>query len=121
MPMYDLRCKVCNARETVFRRMSEYNNLPTCNCGGGFERIVSAPMIRAAFESYISPATGKLIDSPGKRNEDLKRSGAIIHERGIEKDIARNKEASLARSFAPIEKAIDSTVTQLVAAGKLES
>lgn len=123
MPLYATECQKCGALGSVFRRVADRDNGLTCDeCDGPAVRVLSAPMIAAdCFNTYISPGTGKLISSPGARNEDLKRSGAILAEPGIEKDVARNKERRLEESFAPIASGVDNVVSQLVAQQKLSS
>jgi len=73
------------------------------------------------IEAYISPGTGKYIETREQQREDLKRSGAILHEPGLEQDIARNKAEKAEKDFAPVAAAVDATVTQLVNKGLIES
>jgi hypothetical protein len=78
-------------------------------------------MIQAAFQEYVSPATGKLISSRDQHKEDLKVSGCFIQEAGVKETIARNRQDRLEAGFAPIDKTIDEAVCALVSQGKLES
>jgi putative FmdB family regulatory protein len=119
--MYDIGCQSCGNRTTVFRRLADFDNLPACDCGALMQRRVSAPAIQAGFTEYISPATGKLISSPGAQREDLQRSGCILHEPGLDRDVQRWGKESQEKAFAPISKGVDSVVTALVNSGQIES
>ncbi len=86
------------------------------------ERQISAPMLAGVnFDPYISPGSGKLISSPSARQEDLKATGCFLYEKGVDKDVARNKIRAEEKAFAPISAAVDNTVRELVNAGKLET
>lgn len=73
------------------------------------------------IEPFISPGTGKLVDSKTFYKEDLKRSGAIPWEPGIKEEIARNKLYEQEKAFAPIAAKVDEYVASAVVAGKLET
>src|SRR4051812_27230138 len=103
MPLYQTKCEDCDWQTPVWRRVADRNSLPACEkCNGTLMRIISAPFIAPDIPPYISPATGKIINSRPQMEDDLSRSGHIMREPGIEKDIARNKEYQRERSFAPI-------------------
>ena len=122
MPMYEVQCAHCFKRDTIFRKMSEYNDLPKCEpCGKKMVRLISAVAVQTDIPHYISPATGKIINSRKDMREDLRVSRCIHPEPGIEKDIKRWGEESREKAFAPIAAGVDQVVTQLVAAGKIES
>lgn len=121
MPMYDIRCTVCDERGTIFRRMSEYDDLPICSCGFKTERVISAPAIFADIAPYVSPGTGKVVNSRTQQREDLARSGAILSEPGLAQDIRRKRAEIVDKSFAPVASAIDETVARLVSEKKIES
>jgi putative FmdB family regulatory protein len=120
MPLYDIACR-CGETRTIFRRIAEIDNLPTCTCGGKYERRISAPMVLKEFTPFQSPATGKWIESREAHRADLKASGSFLYEKGVEKDIARNKQYTEEKTFAPIAAAVDNTVRELVNSGKIES
>ena len=101
--------------------MSEYDNLPKCGCGGPMERVLCAPAIQAGFISYVSPGTGKLIESRNQQREDLKASNSIINEPGLKTDIARYREETAEKAFSPIAAGVDAAVTALVNSGQIES
>lgn len=119
--MYDVGCQACGKTYTLFRRLADYNNLPRCECGGTTSRKVSAPAIQAGFSEYVSPATGKLISSPGAQREDLKRSNCILNEPGLDRDVQRWGNETKEKAFAPISKGVDSVVSALVNSGQIES
>lgn len=122
MPLYDVECKSCGERDTVFRKIDERDNLPRCACSGELFRVISAPMLNAVMlEPFVSPGTGEIIDSRTKYKEDLRRSGAIPWEPGLKEEIARNKAHEQEKAFAPIAAKVDEYVASAVAAGKLET
>lgn len=122
MPIYAILCQNCGSRDSIFRKVDDRDNLPSCDaCEGRLTRQISAPAVHATFESYISPNTGKFIESRDSQRADLRASGAFLYEKGVEKDVARNKLAAQEKSFAPIAAAVDETVRNLVNSGKLES
>lgn len=53
--------------------------------------------------------------------DDLERSGHIMNEPGLQKDIARNKTERAEKSFKPIEAAVDAAVNNAVNRGLIES
>lgn len=122
MPLYTIQCLTCGREDNIFRKLSEYDNLPYCKCNDAvMVRKVTAPLVISEFQSYISPATGREITSRAAREDDLKRSGTFLHESGVEKDIARNKLAADEKAFAPVSSAIDNIVRNLVNERKLEA
>lgn len=121
MPLYLTACKTCEAEYTIYRKVDERNNLDDCSCGGKTERRVTAPFVAFDITPYVSPATGKVINSRVQMRYDLEASGSIMNEPGLKKDIARRKTDIEEQTFAPVAAAVDATVTQLVNAGKLEA
>ena len=119
--MYDIGCQACDKTYTVFLRLADYNNIPRCSCGGTPFRRILAPAIQAGFTPYRSPATGKIIESPNAQREDLRRSGCILNEPGLDRDVKRWGTETQDRAFAPISKGVDSVITQLVNSGQIES
>ena len=83
--------------------------------------MLCATAIHAEFVEYISPGTGKVINSRDAQRDDLKRSGAFLAEPGIEKDVERNKLALQEKTFAPIAEGIDRAVSGLVSQRIIES
>ncbi len=122
MPMYETRCDCCGKKEQIFRKIDDRDNLPRCEmCNGTIARIIVAPYIRPDITPYQSPNGDYMVNSRAQRKEDLKRCGAIEWEPGIDKEIARRKEAVKEEAFKPIEAAVDKIVTEMAVCGKLES
>lgn len=102
--------------------MEERDNLPLCRkCQGEVFRIISAPSFIPEITPFVSPNSEKLINSRAQWREDLKRSGAIPWEPGINAQIARNREDAKEKAFKPIADAVDNAVAAAVASGKLET
>lgn len=123
MPMYDVICKSCGEIGVVFRKVVERDtNLPLCVHGHQMVRALSPVMLTVDnFEPFESPKTGKWLRTKAEWKDDLKASGSFIYEKGVEKDIARNKERALEEAFKPIANGVDRVVTQLVAERKIQS
>lgn len=121
MPLYETRCKSCAAQSQVFRTVENRDRLPGCDCGGLLERIISAPYVRGDITPYVSPATGRVINSRAQMQYDLDVSGKMIDEPGLKKDIARRKDEKREELFAPVAASIDQTVRNLVNNGQIES
>lgn len=122
MPLYQIHCEVCGDQDQIWRKVaSRDENLPTCLCGGPYTRRISAPYIAPDIQPYISPGSGRVINSRAQQEYDLKATNSIINEPGLKADIARNKEYASEKAFAPLETAVDNTVRNLVNAGKLEA
>lgn len=121
MPLYQIQCPKCQTEDTIWRKVEDRNNIPVCTCGSAFERIISSPMVLTDIQPYVSPATGRLINSRTQMREDLERSGHIINEPGLKQDIVRNKESAKEKAFAPVAAGVDAVVTQLVNNRQLES
>lgn len=122
MPLYQINCTACGYGDTIFRKIAEMDNLPACrDCGNPVKRILSAPTVHAAFSAYVSPATGKMIESRQAQRADLRASGHFINEPGVKKDIARNKLATEEKAFQPIAAGVDAVVHKLVNTGALTS
>lgn len=121
MPLYQLRCKTCDARSQIWRKVDARNNIPACDCGSECERIISAPYIAPEIQPYVSPGSGKVINSRAQQDYDLRATNSIINEPGLKADIERRKTEVDAATFAPIATAVDNTVRNLVNAGKLEA
>ena len=122
MPLYATRCKSCSDDDTIWRRIEERDSLPLCRkCQGAVFRVISAPSLIPEIVPFVSPNSDKLIDSRAKWREDLKRSGAIPWEPGLNEQISRNREYAKEKAFKPIADAVDNAVAAAVASGKLET
>lgn len=121
MPLYAIKCSVCDFEGTIFRRVAERDELPTCDCGASVSRIISAPMVQPDIVPYQSPNGGQWVNSRAQRRDDLARSNAIEWEPGIDRDIARNRRSEQEKAFRPIADAVDRIVTEMAVTGKLET
>lgn len=121
MPVYRVKCRICDKAWEIFRRMSDYDRLPWCECGGITARQICAPAIHADITPYVSPGTGKVIGSRAQQREDLLKSNSVINEPGLSRDIARRKVEVEEKSFAPVAAGIDSIVRDLVSCNQIES
>lgn len=122
MPIYQIRCSACCHEDQIFRTVAERNNLPACRqCDAVVDRVITKPFISTDITPYVSPATGKVINSRTQMRYDLEASGSIMNEPGLKQDVARNKEYQAEKTFAPLSKAIDEKVRQLVNSNQIES
>lgn len=120
MPLYRVECPTCKEQSDIFRKMSEYDNLPE-HCGVRTKRVICAPAVHADITPYVSPASGKVINSRSSQADDLKRTGSILNEPGLKSDISRWKTYNEEKTFAPIAKGVDEAVKKLVATNQIES
>lgn len=84
------------------------------------ERVLAAPAVRADIEPYISPATGKIINSRSQRKDDLKASGSIEWEPGLRPYVERRRQEAIREDEVKIEKTVDEIVTAMNVAGRLD-
>ena len=121
MPMYRARCIACSEQTDFFRKIAERDSLPNCACGGNYERILTPTFLAPDIEPYISPASGKLINSRTDRRDDLKAGGYIEWEPGIKEQVAKNRERNQKQIDAEISNQVDELVTHMNVTGKLET
>lgn len=106
MPVYECMCPKCGTVQDYVRPVSQYMDTPEC-CGAKTRKVIlTAPTGIVDIPAYVSPTTGKLIDSRSKRREDLKASGCREWE-GIdqEKKVAQER---VARDEKQADAAIES-------------
>jgi len=115
VPIYTIRCQACLQDGWVFRKIDDRDrDLPGCDrCGSATSRIIDAPFVRAEIPAYISPATGKVIESRAARRGDLARSGCIEWEPGLDKDVEKNRIRAKEKSLEEVDKLVDKTVQDL--------
>lgn len=123
MPLYQTLCKHCKAQSQIWRKVDDRDKTPSCDtCGSAsVSRIISAPYIAPDIQPYVSPGSGRVINSRRQQDYDLRATNSIINEPGLKNDIARRKTEVAEATFAPISSAVDNTVRNLVNAGKLEA
>lgn len=109
--IYEAVCMLCGKYHTYIRKAADYLDTPEC-CGAKTEkRILSAPMARMdiqPWDSYESPATGKMITSYAERRADMQASGCRDYE-GRE---AEERNAAKQRKYTEEdeEKKLDTAV-----------
>lgn len=121
MPFYTTLCETCGEKDEIFRKIAQRDILPTCSCGGRVYRTVAAPAVQGEIAPYISPATGEYITSRAQRREEMHKAGYITLEPGLKEQIARNKAASYQKTLDEVDPIVDSLVTSLNVAGKLDA
>jgi putative FmdB family regulatory protein len=114
MPVYEVECTACQKEGEFVAKISDRDITPSCShCGAPTKRIISAVrgfvyFPAAGGQGYVSPTSGKYIDTKRARVEDLKRSGCRPYE-GFEQE---KKEA--ARQVAHEEKKADAKLEESV-------
>lgn len=76
MPIYEIQCLKCGKHEDIYRRLSEYDELPMC-CDQLMSRCLSAPSVIADIQPYRSMATGEMITSRTRHRNHLKERGLV--------------------------------------------
>jgi len=112
MPLYEFKCKTCGNHFDAFRPMSESALPLPCRCGASAERVLSAAAVRGDFQGYSCPVTGKWVEGRKAHEENLKRTGCHVLEKGEKEDAVRRRKAS----DAVLENAVANTAARLVEA-----
>ena len=95
MPCYESRCRQCGKVQDYYQSTSNCHVTPEC-CGELTEKVIlSAPMGIVDIPAYVSPTSGRWINSRRERNEDLKASNARPWE-GMEQE---QKEAERHKAY----------------------
>lgn len=116
MPIYEYSCVECGVRLSEYRKVDRRDEPPS-HCDAVTFRVMSKPWVRGDLEPFVSPASGKLINSRVQRDEDLARTGSFMNEPGVRQEIARTNEALRERDFVPMAASVDQTVRDFVSAG----
>lgn len=120
MPLYQTRCTLCRAVGQIHRVVEERNNVPPCTvCGGKREREISAPAVRGEIAPYESPVTGKMITSRTQMREDLAKSGCVINEPGLKREIEKRKVVLQNEAAEKVVAKVDDVVGSLAASGRI--
>jgi putative FmdB family regulatory protein len=77
MPLYDIKCLDCGNTAEIFLKLAEYQNLPVCECGAMFTRVISPVNVMADIKPYKSMVDGSMITSRSQHRQHLKRHGCI--------------------------------------------
>lgn len=119
MPVYEVECTSCAKPDEFVAKVSELHITPACSaCGAPTKNVISAVrgfvyFPAAGGQGYVSPTSGKYIDSKRARTDDLKRSGCRPYEgfesesRQVAKDNAHEEKKS--------DEKLDSAVRQAYA------
>lgn len=95
MPIYEARCPQCGTVKDYYQTAANCRVTPDC-CGSPMEKVIlSAPMGIVDIPAYVSPTSGRWINSRRERNEDLKASNARPWE-GLEQE---KKEAERQKAY----------------------
>ena len=84
-------------------------------------RQIVAPSVKPDIEPYISPATGKIVNSRNQRKNDLKASGAIEWEPGLKEQIERRRQDLIRDDEKKLDSAVDNVVRELNACGRFDN
>ena len=108
MPCYESRCHECGKVHEYYQPAERYRETPFC-CGVQTEKVIlTAPFGQVDIPAYVSPVSGRWINSRRERTEDLKRNDCRPWE-GMEQE---QKEA--ARRSAYEEKKQDKAIEESV-------
>lgn len=100
MPLYESRCNECGKVHEYYQTAANFRNTPLC-CGYQTEKVIlTAPFGVVDIPAYVSPVTGKWINSRRERTEDLKRTDSRPWE-GLEQE---QKEASRRAAYVEAEE-----------------
>lgn len=86
MPVYEARCNICNSVQDYYRPVADCMNTPEC-CGQKTQKVILTPSMGIVdIPAYVSPVSGKMINSRSERREDLKRSNCREWE-GMDQEV----------------------------------
>ena len=108
MPVYESRCNECGVIHEYYQTAAKCRETPFC-CGVQTEKVIlTAPYGQVDIPAYVSPVSGKWINSRRERTEDLKRTDSRPWE-GLEqekKEAARRQAYEEEKQDKAIEKAV---------------
>jgi hypothetical protein len=116
MPFYDYQCILCTNKVPHYRKIADRDDFPS-HCDTPMRRVISAPMLQVDIQAYVSPASGKWIDSRAARREDLKREGCIADEPGLREHIAGIQASEKEKIAKTLDATVDRTVSEMHASG----
>ena len=107
MPLYAYLCPKGHEFDR-YLPLSEYDSPQTCECGLKARKVLGLNYIQASFEPYESPASGKIINGPKARREDLAQTNCRPWE-GLDTEKAETEKR---RRYADekLEKSIQKSV-----------
>jgi putative FmdB family regulatory protein len=92
MPIYEFRCKKCNAHLEVFQKFSDKPPSRCRKCGGRLEKLMSAPAIQFKGEGWYVTDYARKGSKPEK--EGSSSEPATTGEKGKPKETAPKKAGS---------------------------
>lgn len=113
MPVYDYLC-TCGSRFERFVKYEQRDESQVCGCGRTGKRVPHAPMVRGDTPGYVSPATGRWVEGRVQAQDDLRRSGCVLAEPGMQADVKRKKAQADAAFDRKLEKYVGEAVQQVL-------
>ena len=106
-PLYAYACS-CGRTFDAYLPLSRYDEPQTCECGKRAQKVLGLNYIQAAFDPYVSPASGKVINGPRARRYDMDSTNTRPWE-GLQSEL---KEADKRKNYADqkLEKTIENHV-----------
>ena len=118
MPYYEFLCTKCNRIEPHYHKIDERDAVHP-HCDQPMQRIISKPFIRPEIQPFVSPASGKVINSRAQRRDDMARTGSIDNEPGMREHIEQVRQSHVEKNIRACEASIDQTVSELHASGHI--
>lgn len=113
MPIYRHQCRKGHKFD-VYRPLARYDEEGVCECGEKSVRITVPTMIAPDLqESYVSPASGKVISSYRQRREDMKRTGCVDYEPSLKNNLKQRHAELDAEVDRKIEKTVESEIEKM--------
>ena len=116
--IYEAVCKKCRSYHEYVKSVAECLDTPIC-CGEKTQKVIfSSPSVQfdvQPWESFVSPATGKMITSKAQRKEDMRESGCRDWE-GLDSEkneAARQKKYEEQKQDEALDKAVRTAWAQL--------
>ena len=107
-PIYEYKCEDGHEFDR-YLKLDDYKAPQTCECGKEAKKVITGTMLNcdiAPWDSYVSPASGKLITSYKERAADMKATGTCDYDPGIRTDNAKRQKETEVK----LDKAVDETV-----------
>ena len=116
MPFYDYQCIVCANKVPHYRKIADRDDFPS-HCDTPMKRVLTAPVFQVDIPAYVSPASGKVINSRAQRREDLLREGCLENEPGLKEHIEQNAADAREKIAKTLDATVDRTVSEMHASG----
>lgn len=76
MPLYQVKCPMCDREEEIYRSFADYQATPEC-CGQPMRRVFCPPMVHGDIQPYLSMIDGRVINSRSEHRAHLKQHNCI--------------------------------------------